>query len=56
MGCEAHGVCLREEDIGWHAAEWRHDRCFVRWCGSVYRREGGWKGTVIEGHVRGWHT
>ncbi|KAF2241045.1 hypothetical protein BU26DRAFT_497000 [Trematosphaeria pertusa] len=55
VGCEMHSVCLREEDIGWHAVSERHERCFVRGCGSIYRREGAWKRGVVEGHVRGRH-
>jgi hypothetical protein len=54
-GCEEHGICLREEDVQWHGNRERHERCFVRGCGSVYRREGGWKGVVVERHVREWH-
>jgi hypothetical protein len=55
VGCEEHGICLREEDVQWHGNRERHERCFVRGCGSVYRREGGWKGVVVERHVREWH-
>ncbi|KAF1964475.1 hypothetical protein BU23DRAFT_561918 [Bimuria novae-zelandiae CBS 107.79] len=54
--CEAHGVCLRWEDVLVHADEEMHERCFVRGCRSVYRAEGGWKGSVVEGHVRGMHA
>lgn len=53
--CDVHGVCLRGDDVLLHADEERHDRCFVRGCLSVYRVEGGWKGSVVEGHVRGSH-
>lgn len=55
VGCDVHGVCLRAEDVMWHGTRERHERCFVRGCGSVYRREGGWRGGVVEGHVKGWH-
>jgi hypothetical protein len=55
VGCEEHGVCLRQEDVQWHGNRERHERCFVRGCGSVYRKEGGWKGVVVERHVREWH-
>lgn len=55
VGCESHGVCMRKEDVLWHGTRERHDRCFVNDCPSVYRREGGWKAGVVEGHVRGWH-
>ncbi|KAF2451490.1 hypothetical protein P171DRAFT_401055 [Karstenula rhodostoma CBS 690.94] len=53
--CDVHGVCLRLDDVLVHADEERHERCFVRGCRSVYRLEGGWKGSVVEGHVRGIH-
>ncbi|KAH7398212.1 hypothetical protein BKA66DRAFT_437293 [Pyrenochaeta sp. MPI-SDFR-AT-0127] len=55
VGCEVHGLCMRAEDAQWHGTSERHERCFVRGCESVYRREGGWKGSVVEGHIRGWH-
>ncbi|KAF1846775.1 uncharacterized protein K460DRAFT_284147 [Cucurbitaria berberidis CBS 394.84] len=55
VGCDVHGICMRMEDVHWHGTSERHERCFVRGCGSVYRMEGGWKGGVIEGHVKGWH-
>lgn len=55
VGCEAHGMCMRVEDAQWHGTSSKHERCFVRGCGSIYRREGGWKGSVVEGHVRSWH-
>ncbi|KAF1839377.1 hypothetical protein BDW02DRAFT_150323 [Decorospora gaudefroyi] len=55
VGCEEHGVCLRQEDVQWHGTSERHERCFVRGCASVYRREGGWKSSVIDRHVREWH-
>jgi hypothetical protein len=55
VGCGQHGVCLRQEDVQWHGNRERHERCFVRGCGSIYRKEGGWKGVVVERHVREWH-
>ncbi|KAF1362995.1 hypothetical protein EJ07DRAFT_105538 [Lizonia empirigonia] len=55
VSCETHGVCMRKEDVLYHGTKERHERCFVTGCGSVYRREGGWKTGVVEGHVRGWH-
>lgn len=56
IGCDVHRMCIREEDARWHGTSERHDRCFVRGCHSIYRREGRWKGSVIEDHVRQWHT
>jgi hypothetical protein len=55
VGCEKHGVCLRREDVQWHGNRERHERCFVRGCQSIYRREGGWKSVVVERHVRESH-
>lgn len=55
LGCETHGVCMPMEDALWHGTKERHERCFVKGCGSVYRKEGGWKAGVVEGHVRAWH-
>lgn len=55
VGCEVHGVCMRLEDALWHATKERHERCFVRECGTVYRREGGWRSRVVEEHVKRWH-
>lgn len=55
IGCELHSVCMREEDVEWHAVGERHERCFVKDCRSVYRREGGWKRSVVLDHVRDWH-
>ncbi|KAF2121115.1 hypothetical protein BDV96DRAFT_640521 [Lophiotrema nucula] len=54
-GCEDHAVCFSREDEMWHGTSWKHDRCFVKGCESVYRREGGWKAGVVEDHVRKWH-
>ncbi|KAF2630929.1 hypothetical protein BU25DRAFT_220351 [Macroventuria anomochaeta] len=51
VGCEAHGICMRMEDALWHGTKERHERCFVQGCGSVYRREGGWRARVVERHV-----
>ena len=55
VGCEVHGMCMRMEDVVWHGTSEKHDRCFVRGCGSVYRKEGRWKGGVVEAHVKSWH-
>lgn len=55
VGCEAHGVCMRLEDALWHAMKERHERCFVRGCVSLYRREGEWRTWAVEDHVRKWH-
>lgn len=55
-GCEIHGLCLRLEDVLWHGTSERHERCFIKGCGSVYRKEGGWKAGVVEGHIRSWHS
>lgn len=55
VGCEAHQVCMRAEDALWHGTKERHERCFVRSCESVYRREGGWRAGAVEEHVKGWH-
>lgn len=54
-GCEVHGICFGKEEEYYHGTSWRHDRCFVKGCGSVYRKEGGWKGSVIEAHIRESH-
>ena len=54
-GCEVHEICFAQEEGYYHGVSYRHDRCFVRGCGSVYRREGGWKASVVEAHVREWH-
>jgi hypothetical protein len=55
IGCDECRVCLRPEDIWWHSQRMRHERCFVRGCDSVYRREGDWKAGVVERHVRQCH-
>ena len=55
VGCEVHGLCMREEDAVWHGTQTRHDRCFVRGCETVYRREGGWRSGVVERHVKACH-
>ena len=41
--------------MAWHAQSKRHERCFVRNCERIYRKEGGWRGSVIEDHVMEWH-
>jgi hypothetical protein len=56
VGCEKHGVCLRWEDVEFHAMDERHSRCFVTSCRTRYRKEGGWRGSVVERHVREWHA
>lgn len=48
-------MCFGKEEEYFHATSCRHDRCFVKGCGSIYRKEGGWKGSVVEAHVREWH-
>jgi hypothetical protein len=55
VGCELHGVCLRSEDVLWHGTDKRHDRCFVKGCGSHFRTEGNWRTGAVERHVRGYH-
>jgi len=55
VGCEEHGICLRRDDVQFHGTSERHERCFLRGCPSVYRKEGGWRGAVIEGHVLSSH-
>ncbi|KAF2728978.1 hypothetical protein EJ04DRAFT_503174 [Polyplosphaeria fusca] len=54
-GCEIHELCFPSNDEHFHGTTYRHDRCFVRGCVSIYRREGGWKTSVIETHIREWH-
>ncbi|KAF1993215.1 hypothetical protein P154DRAFT_625615 [Amniculicola lignicola CBS 123094] len=54
-GCEVHQTCFGREEELWHGTSCRHERCFVKGCSSVYRREGGWKRGVVEDHVREWH-
>jgi hypothetical protein len=56
VGCEKHGICLRPEDVEFHAMNENHSRCFVTNCGTRYRKEGGWRGSVVERHVREWHA
>lgn len=55
IGCAAHGICMRTEDALWHGTNERHERCFLQNCSSVYRREGGWRSSVVEKHVKAWH-
>lgn len=54
-GCEVHEMCFGREEEHFHGTSWKHDRCFVKGCTSLYRMEGGWKTKVVEGHVREWH-
>lgn len=54
-GCEEHSLCFGFEEEHYHGTSWRHDRCFVKRCPSIYRREGGWKTGVVDDHVRSWH-
>lgn len=56
VGCEEHGVCLREEDVQWHATDEKHERCFVRRCETEYRKEGGWKPGYIKAHMLRYHV
>jgi hypothetical protein len=55
VGCEEHGVCMRMEDVQWHATTWKHERCFFRGCHSQYRRKGRWMDEAIEYHVLSRH-
>lgn len=55
VGCEIHGVCLRNEDVLWHGLDERHDRCFVKGCGSQFRAEGSWRTGAVERHIKGCH-
>lgn len=55
LGCEEHQMCLREEDVQYHATSERHHRCFIRGCEAEYRKEGGWKESVIKAHMRHYH-
>lgn len=54
-GCEEHGMCFSSDEEAFHGTAWRHDRCFVKGCQSVYRKEGGWKAGVVEKHIKQWH-
>ncbi|KAF2009994.1 hypothetical protein BU24DRAFT_68962 [Aaosphaeria arxii CBS 175.79] len=54
-GCEVHNMCFTRDEESFHGTRCRHDRCFVKGCGSVYRKEGGWKTGVVENHVREFH-
>lgn len=49
-------MCFGQEEEHYHGTQYRHERCFVRGCTSPYRREGGWKSGVVEGHVKKWHA
>jgi hypothetical protein len=53
--CEQCNVCLRGDNIAYHATNVEHDRCFVRTCGSDYRRLGNWKHRYVERHVLARH-
>jgi hypothetical protein len=54
-GCDFHGICMPKEDVHSHGTSERHDRCFVRGCQSMFRKEGGWKTRAVEEHIRDWH-
>ena len=55
-GCAEHELCFRsKEDEFFHGVSWRHNRCFVRGCESLMRREGGWKWGQVRRHVRDVH-
>lgn len=54
-GCEEHRKCMRPEDAIYHAYKRTHNRCFVRGCYSLYRREGDWRPSIIEEHIRRTH-
>jgi hypothetical protein len=53
--CEQCSVCLRHDDIAFHATDVEHERCFVRSCESDYRRLGNWKHRYVERHILGRH-
>lgn len=55
-GCDVHEMCFGIDEEYYHGVQYRHDRCFVRECKSVYRREGGWKKEVVKDHVADWHS
>lgn len=54
-GCEEHGICIRPEDAIYHATREKHNRCFLRGCSYVYRREGDWKPGFVREHVKSAH-
>ncbi|KAH9881902.1 hypothetical protein J1614_001073 [Plenodomus biglobosus] len=54
-GCEEHRKCMRPEEAIYHAYKKKHYRCFVRGCYSLYRREGDWRPSIIEEHIRRTH-
>ena len=55
IGCEECRVCLRRDNVAWHADTEKHNRCFVRGCESDYRRFGNWKSRFVERHVKDTH-
>jgi hypothetical protein len=54
-GCSKHGVCFAKEDEYYHGVMYRHERCFVKGCETLFRKEGGWKEGAIREHVKEWH-
>lgn len=54
-GCSKHGMCFTKEDEYYHGVMYRHERCFVKGCQTLFRREGGWKESSIRDHVKEWH-
>ncbi|KAF2659189.1 hypothetical protein K491DRAFT_675874 [Lophiostoma macrostomum CBS 122681] len=54
-GCDIHKLCFGKEDEHYHGTQYRHERCFVKGCTSIKRREGGWMTGFVEEHVREWH-
>lgn len=55
VACEEHGTCMRLDDVQWHATQERHNRCFVRGCQSLCRKEGDWRSGDVKAHVKQWH-
>jgi hypothetical protein len=54
-GCSKHGMCFTKEDEYYHGVMYRHERCFVRGCDTLFRKERGWKESAIKDHVKKWH-
>lgn len=54
--CEQCNICLRYDNIAYHATDVKHERCFVRGCESDYRTVGNWRHRYVERHVLGRHT
>lgn len=54
-GCAVHKMCFPHSENVYHATKYVHDRCFVLKCPSHYRKEGDWKDSVVEQHVREAH-